>query len=122
MNGEIKAINFEFQNQASSDQWRIEQIDRLNARKDHPYSKFATGNSNTLKTATVKELVDFFQTNYSSNLMQLCLLGNTSLDTLESYARQYFTSIQNKNYSETIRWQLTSLSDSSCAGKERAYF
>lgn len=38
----------------------------------------------------------FYLENYSSNLMQVCLVGNYELDRLEVFAKQYFEGILNK--------------------------
>jgi insulysin len=73
-------------------------------KKDHPYSKFGTGNLSTLKHEPEKlglnvrdELIKFHTKYYSANLMSLCLLGKESIDELEKYAIEMFSPIKNKN-------------------------
>lgn len=104
---EINAVDSENQKNLQSDPWRIDQLDKSTCREDHPYSKFGTGNLQTLKTEPEKlnlnvrdELLNFHSKYYSSNLMQLCLLGNESLDELEKYAVEMFSEIPNKNLSK----------------------
>lgn len=59
---------------------------------------------NTLKTEPEKlgldvreELIKFHAKFYSANLMALCILGNESLEELETYAVEMFSSIPNKS-------------------------
>lgn len=66
----------------------------------HPFSKFSVGNLVTLggEQAQVRsELLDFYQSHYSANLMTLCLVAPLSLDELEDLACHYFSGIQNLN-------------------------
>lgn len=101
---EILAVDSENQKNLQVDPWRINQLDKSTSREDHPYSKFGTGNLNTLKTKPEElglnvreELIRFHKKYYSSNLMTLCLLGKESLEELEKYAVDMFTAVPNKN-------------------------
>ena len=100
---EILAVDSENQKNLQVDPWRINQLDKSTSRPDHPYSKFGTGNLNTLQTEPEKlglsvreELLRFHKKYYSSNLMTLSLLGKESLDELEKYAVDMFTAVPNK--------------------------
>ena len=82
---EINAVDSENQKNLKSDAWRLDQLEKSQAREDHPYSKFGTGNLDTLKTEPEKlglsvreELLRFHTKYYSSNLMSLVLLGRIS--------------------------------------------
>lgn len=84
---EINAVDSENQKNLKSDAWRLDQIEKSIARPDHPYSKFGTGNLQTLKTEPEKiglsvrdELLKFHSKYYSSNLMSLVLLGKSFFD------------------------------------------
>ena len=77
---------------------------RSTSRPTHPYSKFGTGNIDTLKATPESnglnvrdELIKFHERFYSANLMNLCVLGNESLDQLNDYVLQMFSAIPNKN-------------------------
>ena len=103
---EIYAVDYENQKNLQMDNWRINQLDRFTSFEGHPYSKFGTGNLNTLKIQPEKldfnlrdALLEFHSKNYSSNLMTLCLLGNESLDELQQYTVKFFSEIPNKNLS-----------------------
>ncbi len=73
------------------------------SRSDHPYSKFGTGNLETLKTIPTSngisirdELIKFHDSYYSSNIMTLCLLGAEPLDTMQEYIENMFVDVKNK--------------------------
>jgi len=78
------------------------------ARPDHPFSKFGTGNSDTLKddpengVVVRDELLKFHATYYSANVMTLVLLGADSLDGLESLAVEHFSDIANTDISKPV--------------------
>lgn len=101
---EILAVDSENQKNLQSDLWRIDQLEKSTCRPDHPYSKFGTGNLQTLKEEPGKlglnvrdELIKFHSQYYSANLMTLCMLGKESLDELQQYAVDMFSEIPNKN-------------------------
>ena len=79
---ELNAVNSENQKNLQSDAWRLDQLGKSTSNASHPYSKFGTGNLQTLKVEpeskgfSVREkLLKFHSKYYSANLMTLCLLG-----------------------------------------------
>ncbi len=68
---------------------------------DHPANRFLIGNLETLGDKEGSKLhtdtVAFFNQYYSSNIMKLALISNSSLDEMEAMAKQYFANIPNKN-------------------------
>jgi len=79
---EINAVDAENSKNFSSDSRRLWQLQKLLSSKDHPYHKFGTGNLETLETRpkargvnTLTELINFYDTHYSSNLMCLAIYG-----------------------------------------------
>jgi insulysin len=71
--------------------------------KDHPFSKFGSGNMETLKTIPEKnnqnireELLKFYDKNYSSNIMKLVIYHNEEMDALKKLT-EMFSGIKNKN-------------------------
>merc|ERR1719468_200162 len=108
VNREILAVDSENQKNLQVDPWRMNQLDKSTCREDHAFSKFGTGNLDTLQTQPEKlglnvreELIRFHTKYYSSNLMTLCLLGKESLDELQTYAVDMFSAIPNKNLNKT---------------------
>ena len=81
----------------------MNQLRQSLSKPDHPYSKFGTGNLETLKTIPTQngidirdELIKFHDKYYSTNIMTLCILGIEPLDTLQSYVEDMFSEVKNK--------------------------
>lgn len=79
---ELNAIHMECKKNLANDTWRLDQLDRSSADPSHPFSKFATGNKETLdiipkqKGINVREkLLEFHNKFYSSNIMALSVFG-----------------------------------------------
>jgi len=99
---EINAVNSENAKNLNSDSWRIGQTLKLRYNQNHPITKFGTGNSATLsltpKASGVdvrKELLSFYKKYYSANQMTLSMSGKEDLDTLQTWATQFFSDIPN---------------------------
>ncbi|XP_062187589.1 insulin-degrading enzyme-like 1, peroxisomal isoform X2 [Phragmites australis] len=99
---EIKAVDSENQKNLLSDPWRMSQLQKHLSSKNHPYHKFSTGNWDTLEVKakekgldTRLELLKFYDSHYSANLMQLVVYGKESLDNLQSLVENKFCDIRN---------------------------
>ncbi|XP_059153920.1 insulin-degrading enzyme-like isoform X2 [Physella acuta] len=107
---EVNAVDSENSRNLQSDPWRLFQLDKSLARPDHDFSKFGTGNKDTLETIpkskgidTRDELLKFHSQYYSSNIMSLCVLGRESLDELSQMVVPLFQQTVNKNVA-VPRW------------------
>ncbi|KAL2535059.1 Zinc-metallopeptidase [Abeliophyllum distichum] len=103
---EIKAVDSENQKNLLSDAWRMNQLQKHLSAKDHPYHKFSTGNWDTLEVRpkargldTRQELLQFYDNNYSANLMHLVIYAKDSLDISQSLVQNKFQEIHNANRS-----------------------
>mgnify|MGYP005846471437 CR=1 FL=1 len=95
---EINAVDSEHSKNHNSDAWRFNRMIRLISNEDHPYSKFSTGNLETLKKSNIRdELIKFYKKYYSANLMKLSVISNKSLDEIESIVTNIFSKVENKN-------------------------
>ena len=86
--------------------WRNFQLMKSMAKTDHPFSKFSTGNAETLKITPEKEgynirelLLDFYEKYYSANIMRVAVYGSDSLDTMQKWVEEKFSNVVNKNLS-----------------------
>ena len=83
-------------------------MERATANPNHAFSHFSTGTRHTMEISHSSdrnlryELFTFFKTNYSGNLMSVCLIHNKNLDEMEELAKLFFLSIPNKNIPERI--------------------
>ncbi|HEY7866145.1 MAG TPA: insulinase family protein [Psychromonas sp.] len=73
---------------------------------EHPAARFSTGNLTTLKdkpgSKLQDELVHFFETYYSANLMKVALTSPRSIADLEQMALLYLSQIPNKNAAKPV--------------------
>lgn len=99
---EIRAVDSENKKNLQQDLWRLHQLKRSLANPSHPYNKFSTGNLVTLDEEPNKmgldvreELIKFYKSHYSSNLMKLCIIGREDLDTLTQWTVDLFSAIPN---------------------------
>lgn len=95
---ERHAIESEFSLKLKDDIRRTYQVQKETVNPAHPFSKFSVGNLETLagdESILREELIDFYQSHYSANLMTLCLVAPCPLADLEALANSYFSDIDN---------------------------
>ena len=99
---ETNAVDSENAKNLQSDAWRLMQLNKSLARPDHPFSKFGTGNLETLSTGPKAESIDvreellkFHRDHYSANRMALVVLGREPLETLSEWVLESFAAVQN---------------------------
>eukprot|EP01022_Parablepharisma_sp_SALTPOND_P008142 TRINITY_DN135276_c2_g1_i1.p1 TRINITY_DN135276_c2_g1~~TRINITY_DN135276_c2_g1_i1.p1 ORF type:complete len:1115 (-),score=53.18 TRINITY_DN135276_c2_g1_i1:2733-5687(-) len=94
---EIHAVDSEHKKNLQNDHRRLDQILLSHANPLSRINRFSTGSSETLRKDGIRnQLLDFYDKNYSANLMTLTILGNHPLDYLESLAIEHFTGIEEK--------------------------
>eukprot|EP00904_Undaria_pinnatifida_P012432 jgi/Undpi1/8319/HiC_scaffold_25.g10788.m1 len=100
---ELNAIDAENAKNQISDSFRGYQLEKLRANPTHPYSKFGTGNKETLFDIPSAEgrsarqaLLRFFDTYYSANQMTLAVLGKESLSQLQRTVDDLFKAVPNR--------------------------
>ncbi len=96
---ERNAVDSEYRMKIQDDVRRIYQVQKETINPAHPFSKFSVGNTDTLadrKNHPVRDdLIHFYRTYYSANLMTAAIIAPFSLDTLEAYATAFFGQIPN---------------------------
>ncbi|MEN0068248.1 MAG: insulinase family protein, partial [Myxococcota bacterium] len=93
---EMNAVESEHAKNLQNDAWRSMQVLRVLHRDGHARQKFSTGNAETLAGLTRDDMVAFYERTYSANLMNLVLMSNAPLDQLETWARDKFSPIENR--------------------------
>ena len=94
---EVNAVNSEYQKNIMNDGWRQFRIASQFSKDGHPARKFNIGNLETLGDVDRNELIDFYTKHYSANRMGLALLSTHTLDQMEGWAREHFSSVKNFN-------------------------
>ncbi|XP_068095174.1 nardilysin [Hyperolius riggenbachi] len=97
---EVQAVDSEYELARPSDSNRKEMLFGSLAKPGHPMSKFFWGNAQTLKYEPKEKNIDthahlreFYKTNYSAHYMTLAVQSNETLDTLEEWVREIFSTI-----------------------------
>ncbi|WFD42936.1 insulysin [Malassezia psittaci] len=100
---EIRAVDSEHKKNLQSDLWRSYQLEKSVSDSSHPYSKFGTGNLDTLwdqpRSRGIEirdELLKFHQKYYSANLMKLVVIGREPIEQLTRWVVDKFSSVPNK--------------------------
>jgi insulysin len=105
---ELNAIDSEHAKNLQSDSFRFFQLSKARANVNHPFSKFFTGNKQTLLENPVlvtgqknlrQELLNFYNSYYSSNAMTLAVVGPQPIEALKGMVEKAFASIPNRNVS-----------------------
>lgn len=96
---ELNAVHSEHSKNLQNDSWRKFQLSKHLAKEGHPYRKFSTGDKSTLSNPNLcNMLLDFYNSNYSANLMKLVIYGKEKVDVLAQWAKDMFSAIPNRDY------------------------
>ena len=98
---ERQAVESEYRLKYKEDSRRLYQVHKEVINPAHPFSKFSVGNMETLGDRNGEsirpEIVEFYSSQYSSDIMTLVLLGPQTLNELEKWANELFSAISNKS-------------------------
>ncbi len=94
---EIRAVDSEHAKNLQDDDWRARRVFWSQARADHPQHRFSTGTSQTLAGVTPEEVRAFYEAHYSAELMHLAVMAQAPLDTLETWARERFGAVPDRD-------------------------
>ncbi|CAA20142.1 Metallopeptidase [Schizosaccharomyces pombe] len=100
---EIRAVDSEHCKNLQSDSWRFWRLYSVLSNPKSVFSKFNTGNIETLGDVPKElgldvrqELLKFYDKYYSANIMKLVIIGREPLDVLQDWAAELFSPIKNK--------------------------
>lgn len=107
---EKHAVDSEYRANIQSDRHRELDVLREVANPQHPFSQFSVGSLDTLADRgpadqgradkpgqpVRSELLDFYQRNYSANLMTLVVIGREPLDQLQQMVATRFAAVPNR--------------------------
>ncbi|KAL9185105.1 hypothetical protein ACHAXT_002882, partial [Thalassiosira profunda] len=112
---ELRAVNSEYLNGRTADNWRNFQLLKSGSSRDHPFSKFGCGNYNTLTdggdadlkdqegqeavdfgggTSPRDDLLTFWTDKYHAGNLRLCVVGRASLDDLQKTVEKAFGDVR----------------------------
>jgi len=98
---ERQAVESEYSLNLKNDGRRQFAARRRAYNPEHPAAGFSVGSQQTLgdrsDSKVRDELIAFYEKHYSANIMRLVLVGPQSLDELENWAQDKFSTIANRN-------------------------
>lgn len=96
---ELSAVDSEHSKNLQSDAWRKYHLSKHLAKPGHPYSKFSTGNKESLGNPNLREMLfNFYNSKYSANLMKLVVYGQSDIETLAKSVEEKFSEVKNNKY------------------------
>ncbi|KPP97159.1 insulinase family protein [Marinobacter sp. HL-58] len=103
---ERRAVHSEFSAMQKEDGRRLYSVKKAVSNPEHAFHQFAVGNLTTLENTEERplrpDLIKFWETHYSSNLMTLAVYGPQSLDELEAMVRGRFDRIENRKLNAKV--------------------
>jgi insulysin len=102
VNREVNAIDQEFRMNAEKDSFLRLQVLKEMASPDHPFSRFNSGNKDSLKTVSQAELIAWYDTHYSADRMRLWLFSSLPLEEMEALVEEEFGSIPDRKVESTV--------------------
>ncbi|WP_417519281.1 insulinase family protein [Marinobacter sp.] len=103
---ERNAVHSEFSAKQKEDGRRFYSVKKASSNPEHAFHQFAVGNLTTLENTDTNplrpDLIEFWKTHYSSNLMTLAVYGPQPLDKLEAMVRSRFDAIENRNLTPKV--------------------
>nr|XP_027112429.1 nardilysin-like isoform X2 [Coffea arabica] len=100
MEREVLAVDSEFNQVLQSDSCRLQQLQCHTSTPGHPFNRFFWGNKKSLVDAMEKginlreRILNLYNENYYAGAMKLVVIGGESLDVLESWVLELFSSIK----------------------------
>ncbi|MDB6060392.1 MAG: hypothetical protein JWM78_495 [Verrucomicrobiaceae bacterium] len=98
---EKHAVDSEYQANIQDDAHRQLDVLRETVNPDHPFAKFSVGSLDTLadrpERSVRDDLLQFYQQNYSANIMTLVVVGREPLDQLQQMVSARFSAVPNRN-------------------------
>lgn len=107
---ELHAIDQEHAKNIHHDMRRQWMIFKELGNPDHPNRSFATGCASTLGHVPQKALRDWYEKNYSSDLMQLVICSPLSLEKQQEIVKNFFSNVEKKNSPDRPLFDLLSSS------------
>ena len=91
---EIKAVDNEFSNNLNNGPWRLKRLKSNEINEKSPFHIFGDGNAKTLSIPDIRDrLLVFYKKYYTSEIMNLCMYSNKTLEESLKLVESLFTLI-----------------------------
>ncbi len=101
INRELHAVDQEFSKNVENDSLRAYMVLKETGTKDHPNTKFSTGNAQTLSGIPQEALRTWYQTYYRADKMHVAMLSPLSLEEMTELAYEKFSSLSQDSIDPT---------------------
>ncbi|MGM0439510.1 MAG: insulinase family protein [Chlamydiota bacterium] len=105
MERERHAVDQEHHRNLENDTWRLLAVLEELGAPDHPFSRFGTGNIETLSSLTAEDLQLWYRDHYSANLMHLVVYSYLPLEELQKTVVEMFSKVPDY---QLPRWEQAS--------------
>ena len=97
---ELNAVDSENKKNYFLDSWRFFQLRKSESNSNSAFTKFTTGNLKTLNKPNIRDiLLDYYNKFYTSEIMNLCIYTNETINEIEEFIDKLFEEIPKKeNY------------------------
>jgi insulysin len=92
---ECQAVDQEFSKNVTLDSWRTLHVHKELGCETHPFHTFSIGNQSTLGKISRDEVVSWYNSHYSANLMHLIVYSPLPLDKLQNLVETGFSKVKN---------------------------
>lgn len=104
---EKNAVNSEWKRQFEHDGWRCQNLERSLSPKNHPMSRFSTGNLDSLKNIDRNVALHWYKAHYTPEKMRLIVYSTQPLGALKRQVEKIFSQIpmrevENKTFSSVM--------------------
>jgi insulysin len=97
---ELEIINSEHEKNLLNDHWIIDDLFKHFILPNNKYNKFGTGNLESLKGITKEDIMEFYNTYYTTCNMSVCIIDSKSIDAMIADYVVFFSNIESKIYSK----------------------
>jgi insulysin len=101
---EYNIINSEHQKNILSDSWICDNLFKQFMKKSLKYKNFGTGNHESLKNTTQKDMFEYFNRYYTTDNLNVCIIDSKNIEEMINLYVPYFN-FQNKNKTNNIQKQ-----------------
>ncbi len=100
INSEREIINSEHEKNILNDVWIMDDVFKNFVKSGTKYSKFGTGNSESLKDITKEDIMMFYNKYYTTDNLYVCIIDTKSIDNMINDYIPFFNDISDNLYNK----------------------
>jgi insulysin len=100
INSEREIINSEHEKNILDDGWIMDDILKQFLKKNTKYTKFGTGNNESLKNITKEDILNFYNKYYTTDNLCVCIIDSNPINKMITEYVNFFNDIETKTYNK----------------------